>query len=140
MSLEELSQELKENNLIGYWTIPKTSTGVREPEANVGPFLWKWKEIRRALDKAAAVVQPEGAFRSFIGYQPRELNLGTAHTLLMGAQRVHRGECAPGHRHTMEAIRFVVEGQGAATVVEGEPLPMEAGDLITTPNWAWHDH
>jgi len=40
----------------------------------------------------------------------------------------------------MGAIRFVVEGHGAATVVEGEPLPMEPGDLITTPSWTWHDH
>jgi gentisate 1,2-dioxygenase len=140
MSLEELNQELKENNLIGYWTIPNTSTGFREPEPNFGPFLWKWKEIRRALDKAAQFVRPEEAFRRFIGYQHPELKLGTAHTLLMGAQMVLPGEFAPAHRHTMEAIRFVVEGRGAATVVEGEPLPMEAGDLITTPNWAWHDH
>jgi gentisate 1,2-dioxygenase len=140
MALEELNQELKENNLIGYWTIPNTSTGFREPEANFGPFLWKWKEIRSALDKAAQFVRPEEAFRRFIGYQHPELKLGTAHTLLMGAQMVLPGEFAPAHRHTMEAIRFVVEGRGAATVVEGEPLPMEAGDLITTPNWAWHDH
>jgi gentisate 1,2-dioxygenase len=140
MALEELNQELKENNLIGYWTIANTSTGFREPEASFGPFLWKWKEIRNALDKAAQFVRPEEAFRRFIGYQHPELKLGTAHTLLMGAQMILPGEFAPAHRHTMEAIRFVVEGQGAATVVEGEPLPMEAGDLITTPNWAWHDH
>lgn len=50
MSLEELNQKLKEQNLIGYWTIPNTSTGFREPEANYRPFLWKWPEIRAALD------------------------------------------------------------------------------------------
>jgi gentisate 1,2-dioxygenase len=58
----------------------------------------------------------------------------------MGAQMVRPGEFAPAHRHTMGAIRFVVEGHGAATIVEGEPLPMEPGDLITTPSWTWHDH
>jgi gentisate 1,2-dioxygenase len=58
----------------------------------------------------------------------------------MGAQMVCPGEFAPAHRHTMGAIRFVVEGHGAVTVVEGEPLPMEPGDLITTPSWSWHDH
>ena len=140
MSLEELNQELKQNNLMGYWTIPNTSTGFREPEPGFGPFLWKWKDIRGALDKAAQFIRPEEAFRRFIAYQHPELKLGTAHTLLMGAQMVRPGEFAPAHRHTMEAIRFVVEGKGAATVVEGEPLPMEVGDLITTPNWAWHDH
>jgi gentisate 1,2-dioxygenase len=140
MSLEQLNQELKENYLIGYWTIPNTSTGFREPEPNFRPFLWKWKNIRVALEKAAEHIRPEEAFRRFIGYQHPDLKLGTAHTLLMGAQMVRPGEFAPAHRHTMEAIRFVVEGRGAATVVEGEPLPMEEGDLITTPNWSWHDH
>jgi gentisate 1,2-dioxygenase len=140
MSPDELNRELKENNLIGYWTIPNTSTGFREPEAGFRPFLWKWKNIRDALEKAAQHIRPEEAFRRFIGYQHPELKLGTAHTLLLGAQMVRPGEFAPAHRHTMEAIRFVVEGRGAATVVEGEALPMEAGDLITTPSWSWHDH
>lgn len=140
MSLEELNQELKENHLIGYWTIPNTSTGFREPEPGFRPFLWNWKNIRGALDQAAEHIRPEEAFRRFIGYQHPDLKLGTAHTLLMGAQMVRPGEFAPAHRHVMEAIRFVVEGRGAATIVEGEPLPMEEGDLITTPNWSWHDH
>ena len=140
MSLEDLNQKLKEQNLIGYWTIPNTSTGFREPEANYRAFLWKWNEIRPALDAAAKFIRPEEAFRRFIGYQHPELKMGTAHTLLMGAQMVRPGEFAPAHRHTMGAIRFVVEGHGAATIVEGEPLPMEPGDLITTPSWTWHDH
>jgi gentisate 1,2-dioxygenase len=140
MSLEELNRKLKEQHLIGYWTIPNTSTGFREPEANFRPFMWKWNEIRAALDQAVHFIRPEEAFRRFIGYQHPELKLGTAHTLLMGAQMVRPGEFAPAHRHTMGAIRFVVEGYGAATVVEGEPLPMEPGDLITTPSWSWHDH
>ncbi len=140
MSLDELNQKLKAQNLIGYWTIPNTSTGFREPEASYQPFLWKWDEIRKALDQAAEFIRPEEAFRRFIGYQHPELKLGTAHTLLLGAQMVRPGELAPAHRHTMGAIRFVVEGRGAATIVEGEPLPMEPGDLITTPSWSWHDH
>jgi gentisate 1,2-dioxygenase len=140
MSLEELNRKLKAQNLIGYWTIPNTSTGFREPEANFRPFLWKWNEIRAALDQAAQFIRPEEAFRRFIGYQHPELKLGTAHTLLMGAQMVRPGEFAPAHRHTMGAIRFVVEGRGTATIVEGEPMPMEPGDLITTPSWSWHDH
>jgi gentisate 1,2-dioxygenase len=140
MSLEELNQQLKENHLIGYWTIPNTSTGFREPEPGFRPFLWKWKNIRVALEKAAEHIRPEEAFRRFIGYQHPDLKLGTAHTLLMGAQMVRTGEFAPAHRHMMEAIRFVVEGHGAVTIVEGEPLPMAEGDLITTPNWSWHDH
>jgi gentisate 1,2-dioxygenase len=40
----------------------------------------------------------------------------------------------------MAAIRFVVQGKGAYTAVDGEKFPMEEGDLILTPNWTWHEH
>jgi gentisate 1,2-dioxygenase len=60
---------------------------------------------------------------------------------MLGGQLIKAGETAPPHRHTMDAVRFVVEGDGSAcTVVEGERFAMHRGDLITTPNWAWHDH
>jgi gentisate 1,2-dioxygenase len=53
---------------------------------------------------------------------------------------VNPGEVARAHRHNMAAIRFVVQGKGAFTVVDGEKFYMEEGDLILTPNWTWHDH
>lgn len=140
MSLEKFNEELKAKNLIGYWMIPNRSDGFREPQPNFEPFLWKWGKVEQALQKACEYIQPEEAFRRFIGFQHPKLKMGTAHTLLMGAQIVRPGEVAPPHRHTMEAIRFVVKGQGACTVVEGEQFPMEEGDLITTPNWSWHEH
>ena len=140
MSLEEFNQELKEKNLIGYWMIPNRSDGFREPKPGFEPFLWKWGEVEGALGKACEYIQPEEAFRRFIGFQHPKLKMGTAHTLLMGAQMVRPGEVAPPHRHTMEAIRFVVKGKGACTIIEGEQFPMEEGDLITTPNWSWHEH
>ncbi len=140
MSLEEFNRELKERNLIGYWTIPNRSDGFREPKPSFEPVLWKWAEMEQALSKACEYIRPEEAFRRFIGFQHPKLTMGTAHTLLMGAQMVRPGEVAPPHRHTMEAIRFVVRGQGASTVVDGEEFPMREGDLITTPNWSWHEH
>ena len=33
MSLDQLNQKRKEQNLIDYWMIPNTSAGFREPEA-----------------------------------------------------------------------------------------------------------
>ena len=50
------------------------------------------------------------------------------------------GEKARPHRHTMNALRFVLEGKGAATIVDGKSCPMEEGDLIITPGWTWHEH
>src|SRR5712692_4503204 len=99
MSLEDFNQELKEKNLIGYWMIPTRSDGFREPQPGFEPFLWKWGEVEGALGKACEYIRPEEAFRRFIGFQHPKLKMGTAHTLLMGAQMVRPGEVAPPHRH-----------------------------------------
>jgi gentisate 1,2-dioxygenase len=65
----------------------------------------------------------------------------TSRTLQMSIQLVKPGERAECHRHTMAALRFVVEGDGTGyTNVEGEEMLMEPGDLVLTPNWTWHDH
>lgn len=64
----------------------------------------------------------------------------TSRTLLFTFSVVNPGEIARPHRHNMTAIRFVVKGSGAYTLVEGERFPMEEGDLILTPNWTWHEH
>ena len=50
------------------------------------------------------------------------------------------GEVAPAHRHTQSALRFIIEGHGAYTAVEGERTMMEPGDFVITPSWTWHDH
>jgi gentisate 1,2-dioxygenase len=47
---------------------------------------------------------------------------------------------APAHRHTMAAFRFILQGEGAYTNVDGQKMVMEEGDLILTPQWAWHEH
>ena len=50
------------------------------------------------------------------------------------------GEVAPAHRHVSSAIRFVLDGEGAYTAVEGEKAYMSPGDFVITANWAPHDH
>ena len=53
---------------------------------------------------------------------------------------VNPGEVARAHRHTPAAYRFVVQGSGAYTTVQGQRCRMAPGDLILTPGWTWHDH
>ena len=64
----------------------------------------------------------------------------TSHTMLLSLQLIQPGEVAPAHRHTMAAIRFILQGKGAYTVVEGDRMIMGEGDLILTPQWTWHEH
>jgi 1-hydroxy-2-naphthoate dioxygenase len=138
---ESFDRTLREKDLLGYWMIPSRSDGYREPQPRYAPKLWNWPTLRGALDEAAIHITKEEAHRRFIGLQHPDLEVGTTPNLMLGAQLIRAGEMAPPHRHTMDAIRFVVEGDGGAcTVVEGERFHMSKGDLITTPNWSWHDH
>jgi len=61
-------------------------------------------------------------------------------TLFTGLQAILPGEIAPTHRHTPNALRLIVEGEGAYTAVAGERIAMRPGDFIVTPGWSWHDH
>src|SRR6204780_2323537 len=61
-------------------------------------------------------------------------------SLFAGLQLIMPGEVAPAHRHTQSALRFIIEGHGAYTAVDGERTTMEPGDFIITPSWTWHDH
>ena len=49
-------------------------------------------------------------------------------------------ETAPEHRHSQNAFRFVVEGEGVWTVVNGDPVAMRRGDFLLTPGWNFHGH
>jgi gentisate 1,2-dioxygenase len=65
---------------------------------------------------------------------------GTTTNLATNLQVLLPGESARPHRHTMNALRFVIEGNGAYTVVDGKSCLMEEGDLVITPGWTWHEH
>jgi len=61
-------------------------------------------------------------------------------SLYAGLQLILPGEIAPAHRHAASALRFIVEGDGAFTSVDGEKTIMKEGDFVITPSWTWHDH
>src|SRR5437870_5153342 len=61
-------------------------------------------------------------------------------SLYAGLQLILPGEIAPSHRHSQSALRFIVEGSGAYTAVDGERTTMVPGDFIITPSWTFHDH
>lgn len=134
MRLEELEQWLAERNLKGHW-----QSEARQPEFK--PYLWKWADIYQGLMQATELVSMERTERRTIQLRNPSLKDRMTHTIHISVQCVMPGEIARAHRHTGAAIRFILKGfPGACTVIEGEPAPMEPGDLITTPSWTWHDH
>lgn len=112
-----------------------------EPVSTVQPYLWRWADLEGAAREVAAAVSLEaGGDRRTLRLVNPGLPYGTTHTLWAAVQQVLPGEVATAHRHTPAALRFIIQGQGAATTVEGERYPMCPGDMLLTPSWTWHDH
>lgn len=106
------------------------------------PYLWKYRDFRPLLFKAAEIVPIELAERRvLVMANPGILSDWQAsNTLLANLQIIKPGEVARSHRHSASALRLVVEGSGAYTAVDGEKSYMDPGDFVTTPNGTWHDH
>jgi gentisate 1,2-dioxygenase len=49
-------------------------------------------------------------------------------------------EAASAHAHSASALRFIMEGNGAYTIVDGHKMTLQANDFVLTPNGTWHEH
>jgi len=113
-----------------------------EPKAPDKPFLWRWDELQGLIERAARDVTMDKAERRVLmlvnpAFGGKAI---TTTNLFAGIQILEPGESARPHRHTASALRLIIEGEGGSTIVDGQDCPMEPGDLILTPNWAWHEH
>ena len=103
---------------------------------------WRYDELRPHLMRAGEIISAAEAVRRVLVLENPGLHglASITQSLYAGLQLILPGEVAPAHRHTQSALRFVVEGQGAYTAVNGERTTMQPGDFIITPAWTWHDH
>lgn len=134
-SIAELDQYLDEHGLAGSWRRRAGGTPAGAPKTDA--LIWKAAEYQEALRRAGEVVSMDqtGALAGQMAGRKQITKLG------FGVQVLMPGEVAEAHRHTQAGLRFIVKGNPKAVmVVEGEAFPMEDGDLITTPWWAWHDY
>lgn len=113
-----------------------------EPVPVEQAYRWSWTEaLRPLMVKAYDVVDPlKAERRNLIMANPGLKKAATTQTLIAAIQGVLPGEIAPAHRHTAGALRFMIEGRGAFTTVNGEPCYMDPAALVLTPQWHWHDH
>jgi gentisate 1,2-dioxygenase len=113
-----------------------------QPASPCVPALWKYRDVRPFLMRAGELITAEEAVRRVLILENPALRGQSAITqsLYAGLQLILPGEVAPAHRHTQSALRFIVEGTGAYTAVDGERTTMHPGDFIITPSWTWHDH
>jgi gentisate 1,2-dioxygenase len=146
-TLEELPLEYREaltaGNLAPLWPSMRAFLPYDMPERNCRPTSWHYKDVRPLLMRAGDLTPIEKAERRVLILANPGLGLDTGRatpSIYLGLQLILPGETAPNHRHTPSAIRFVIEGDGGFTMVQGEKLPMEKGDLILTPPGLWHEH
>ena len=114
-----------------------------QPVRHTQPFMWRYQDVRPHLLRAGELTPIDKAERRVLvlcnpGHGLDKL-VATP-SIYVGLQLILPGEVAPNHRHTPTAVRFVIEGEGGYTTVNGEKCPMHPGDLILTPALNWHEH
>ena len=140
--LVELYQGFEKALLVPLWTeigdlMPPS------PKTRAQPHRWQWRTLLELAARSGELV-PIGR-----GGERRAIALANpglggkpyaSPTLWAAIQYLMPGEDAPEHRHTQNAFRFVVEGEGVWTVVERDPVPMRRGDFLPQAGWNWHAH
>ena len=135
-------RELERQHLVALWNVTSTLLP-REPRSRAVPHLWRWDTMLPLVRRAGELAPlHRGAERRVLGFLNPALpgRYGATPTLWAGFQYLLPGEVAPAHRHSPAAIRFVIQGEGAFTTVDGDKCLMSRGDLVLTPPWTWHDH
>jgi gentisate 1,2-dioxygenase len=113
-----------------------------EPNTIIQAHRWKYDELRPFLLEACKLITAKEAERRVLILENPALagQSKITRSLFAGLQIILPGEIAPPHRHSQAALRFVIEGEGAYTSVDGERTMMQPGDFVITPSWTWHDH
>ncbi|KIY00689.1 uncharacterized protein Z520_03354 [Fonsecaea multimorphosa CBS 102226] len=114
----------------------------REPNPKCVPTIWRYEEVRPLLVEAGVLVTDKEAERRalmFVNPARDQDAPYTTDTIASGLQLVMPNETAPAHRHLAFAMRFVIEGQGGFTAIQGKRVWMQRGDVILNPPWNWHD-
>lgn len=134
---------LTAHNLVPLWPSLRKALPHGAPVRRTQPVVWHYADVRPRLLEAGELTPIEKAERRVLVLANPGLgleNMQATPSIYIGLQLILPRETAPNHRHTPSAVRFVVEGQGGFTIVDGEKLPMERGDLILTPALLWHEH
>lgn len=112
------------------------------PQTPCKPYLWSWQTVWPWLQEAGKLISAREAERRVLVLENPGLRgrSSITHSLYAGLQLILPGEIAPAHRHSQSALRFILQGGGAYTAVDGQKVTMNVGDFVITPSWTFHDH
>src|SRR5262245_35184606 len=136
---QDFHERMHAAQMYGLWELASQMT--KHPDSSAIPHMWPAALIDAMVEESGRVVPVGEERRALQLFNP---GLGgrwaTTNTMIAAIQLLLPGEVARAHRHTPTAIRFIMDGHGAYTAVDGERVIMAPGDLVLTPSWAWHDH
>lgn len=138
---EAFYQRIDKKNLTPLWEVLGALVP-KQPTTPCLPALWRYADVRPHLMESGELISAREAERRVLVLENPGMRGASCitRTLYAGLQLILPGEVAPSHRHTQSALRFVIEGMGAYTAVDGERTTMRPGDFIITPSWTFHDH
>jgi len=134
-------EKIGQENLTPLWSV-LSGLITPEPKSACVPWCWRFDDVKSYILEAGGLITAKEAERRVLILENPGLRGQSRITtsLYAGLQLVMPGEVAPAHRHSQSALRFVLDGGGAHTSVDGERTQMHYGDFVITPSGAWHDH
>ncbi len=139
--LDDFYGEIEQAHLQPLWEMSGLLTAT--PVVKAIPYRWSASDLKKLAARSGELVPLDrGGDRRVLAMS----NPGLAGapfvsgTLWAAVQYLQAGEVAPAHRHTPGALRFVLDGEGVYTLLDGDPVSMGAGDLVLTPSWVFHEH
>jgi gentisate 1,2-dioxygenase len=139
--LEAYYKQLDVLDVAPLWTVANAIEPWQPKSASV-PMIWRYEDLRDHVLKSVELVTPEDAGRRviYLNNPGRQDVAAAVGWLYSGLQVMHPGERASAHTHAASALRFIMEGEGAYTIVDGHKMTLGANDFVLTPNGTWHEH
>ena len=141
-ALEAFDEKLARANIRGQWKSEVfLQAAIGGPKPAGLPMKWTWADLMTHMEEAGVVMKEAQQARRALMFHNPALQRGATHTINFGVQMIMPGEIAWAHRHSIAALRLIIQGSPElTTIVDGEHCVMEDFDLVLTPNWSWHDH
>ncbi len=138
---EAFYERIAKKDMAPLWKVMRSMV-TKEPVSRCQPHVWHFDDVKSLVMESGGLITAEEAERRVLILENPALHgeSRVTNSLFAGIQMIMPGEVAPAHRHAASAIRFVLDGEGAYTAVEGEKAFMAPGDFVITANWAPHDH
>jgi len=141
-ALDTLHSAASDLNLTPGWVPREKPILCPQPKSEFAPAHWSYEAAKAVLDAAGPLIDLSLAERRILILRNPAQGTGfeTTRTLVCAYQMILPGEIAPSHRHSSHAVRVIIDGKGSYSIVNGQKIPMETGDVVLTPGWCWHGH